>query len=270
MVVNIIEQLKEIGLSEYEGKIYTGLLNESPLTAYEAAKKAGIPTSKVYGVIDKLTANGVLLEISEGSRKKYAPQDPEELIANYRFHINRTLNSLESELKRNHNDEINYIWNLNDHPAFIEKAERMLAEAEENILISLWPEELEIIRPFLEVKEEEGIKIAVVLFGNKTGNCPGMVFPHPIQDTLYNERGGRGFALVVDSKTAMVGTLRKNKEIEGAFSRGPGFIILAEDYIKHDVYIMKIVHRFDGLLQETYGPGYEKLRYIFSNEEVEK
>ena len=35
MVVNINDQLKELGLSEYEGKIYTALLKDSPLTAYE-------------------------------------------------------------------------------------------------------------------------------------------------------------------------------------------------------------------------------------------
>lgn len=55
--------------------------------------------------------------------------------------------------------------------------------------------------------------------------------------------------------------------MDGAYSRGPGFILLAEDYIKHDIYIMKIVRRFDDLLLKTFGPKYRKLRDIYTDEE---
>jgi HTH-type transcriptional regulator, sugar sensing transcriptional regulator len=39
--------------------------------------------------------------------------------------------------------------------------------------------------------------------------------------------------------------------------------MMAEDYIKHDVYIMKIVERFGKPLQECYGEHYERLRDIY-------
>ncbi|MBI9103120.1 MAG: TrmB family transcriptional regulator [Spirochaetales bacterium] len=266
MVVNIIEQLKELGLSEYEGKIYTTLLKESPLTAYEAAKRAGIPSSKVYGVIDKLSTQEILLEVPDGAKKKFAPIDPKDLVENYRFHINQTLDTLAENLKKEKQEEDNYIWNIHEYASFIEKAERLIAEGESSILISLWVEELDMVKPFLQEKVTSGVKTAVVLFGGDADG-PGQVFPHPIKDTLYNERGGRGFALVVDSKTAITGTIRGRRDVTGAFSRDPGFILLAEDYIKHDIYIMKIVRRFDKLLLDTFGPGYKKLRDIFTDEE---
>ncbi len=269
MVVNTIEQLKEIGLSEYESRIYTTLLKDSPLTAYEAAKQAGIPTSKVYGVIDKLSEQGILLEIPEGSRKKYSPLDPDEFLEKYRFHMNKVLDTLTKSLKKGDDEGLNYIWNLNDYSSFMEKAEREIAGAEETILISLWPEEQEVVEPFLKDRNEQGVKISTVLFSENSEGT-GQIFPHPIKDTLYNEKGGRGFTLVVDGKTAIVGTISKDKNVDGAYSRGPGFVLLAEDYIKHDVYIMKIVQRFDKLLIDTFGPGYIMLRNIFSNEEVRK
>ena len=43
---------------------------------------------------------------------------------------------------------------------------------------------------------------------------------------------------------------------------------LAEDYVKHDIYIMKIVERFDPELQARFGPGYEKLRDVWNDEEI--
>ena len=47
-----------------------------------------------------------------------------------------------------------------------------------------------------------------------------------------------------------------------------GFVTLAEDYIKHDVYMMKIVRRFDTTLKGRFGYKYEKLRDIFKDEEA--
>ena len=55
--------------------------------------------------------------------------------------------------------------------------------------------------------------------------------------------------------------------VEGAWSLNRGFVTLAEDYIKHDIYIMKIVERFDPELQARFGPGYEKLRDVWNDEE---
>ena len=49
-----IAHLAEIGLSEYEAKVYLSLLRESPSTAYEIARLSGVPTSKVYAVLGKL------------------------------------------------------------------------------------------------------------------------------------------------------------------------------------------------------------------------
>jgi len=265
MVVNIVNQLKELGLSEYEGKIYLALLAESPLTAYEAAKQAGVPSSKVYPVMEKLAERGLILEIARDDRKKYVPQDPEEFVENRRFHINRTLDLLSEELKKNRREEnVSYIWNLNDYPSFIEQAEKLIAGAESTLLLSAWPEELAAVTPLLREKEAEGVKIATVLFG-ESGTGAGEIFLHPIQDTLYQERGGRGFALVRDGKTALMGTIRKDRRVEGAWSHGPGFVLLAEDYIKHDIYIMKIVRRFDAELIGRFGPGYALLRDVYSD-----
>lgn len=55
--------------------------------------------------------------------------------------------------------------------------------------------------------------------------------------------------------------------MEGAWSTNRGFVTLAEDYIKHDVYIMKIVNRFNGLLVERFGENYVLLRDVFTDGE---
>ena len=55
MVVNIVKRLTGIGLSEYEARAYVALIEKNPVTAYELAKTSGIPTSKIYEVISRLS-----------------------------------------------------------------------------------------------------------------------------------------------------------------------------------------------------------------------
>jgi len=139
----------------------------------------------------------------------------------------------------------------------------MISRCRSSLLLSLWAEEFSILAPLIREKEKEGVKTAVVHFGPaaETGT---LIFEHPIQDTLYQEKGGRGFTLICDANEALSATLSEDS-CEGAWSRGRGFVTLAEDYIKHDIYIMKIVKQFDRELVERYGEGYTLLRDIFSD-----
>jgi hypothetical protein len=118
------------------------------------------------------------------------------------------------------------------------------------------------------------VKTAVVHFGPGGLELVGGVglYRHPIEETLYAERGGRGLTVVADGREALMGTLRETggraEVVEGAWSLNHAFVTLAEDYVKHDIYIMKIVERFDDRLKATFGDGYEQLRDVWNDEEA--
>lgn len=274
MVVNneVLEKLTSLGLAEYEAKAYIALLRENPVTAYEAAKNAGVPTAKIYGVLAKLLEKGMVLELKEEDKKLYAPLDAEEYIEGYRQRMGNTLDALEKELSNlGPKEDLSYIWNVTGYGAFLDRAEMIMRKAEETILLSAWHEELAPLIPIMRERIESGVKIAAVYFGSideeHFADFPAQLFPHPIADTLYQEKGGRGFAVVADSGAALMGTIRKDYSVEGAWSGNQGFVTLAEDYIKHDIYIMKIVGRFDEELIRRFGAGYKRLRDIFSDTE---
>jgi sugar-specific transcriptional regulator TrmB len=273
MVVNnmTVERLTSLGISEYEAKTYIALLQENRVTAYEAAKNAGVPTAKIYGVLAKLLEKGMVLELQEGDKKLYAPLDAEEYIRTYRQRMEGTLEALEEELVSIGTPrDVSYIWNINGYGAFMDRAEMILRRAGKTVLLSAWPEELAPLLQVVREREESGVRCATVYFGVPDGagaDIPGQLFPHPIADTLYQEKGGRGFAIVADSSIAMMGTIKQDYAVEGAWSGSQGFVTLAEDYIKHDIYIMKIVGRLDEELIRTFGPGYRRLRDIFSDTE---
>jgi sugar-specific transcriptional regulator TrmB len=270
MVVNIVSMLMEAGFSEYESRSYIGLLKKYPATAYEIAKSSGIPTSKIYEVLTRLKEKGVVLEAENEGHKKYVPLSPDDFIARVKGKIDTTLSMLNEELSGIATEtEISYIWNIDSYDRLIERARFIISSAKSNLLVSAWEKELAAVSDALKKQEKKKIKIAVVLFGEPSTQV-GQLFLHPIEDTIYNEKGGRGFTLVADSNEVLIGTIYPNDSVSGAWSRNRGFVTIAEDYVKHDIYIMKIVERFDQTLIRRFGEKYHKLRDIFSDEEVKK
>ncbi|GBE00832.1 sugar-specific transcriptional regulator TrmB [bacterium BMS3Bbin06] len=272
MVVNnvksMVDKLAEIGLTEYEAKAFIGLLEKSPVTAYELARASGIPTSKIYEVLVRLSEKGVVLSTGEDGTKRYVPIEPTELIQSYRSRMETTLSSLKEDLASvGKKADVSYIWNINDYEYLLDKAGRIILDARETILISGWAEELGRLESLLKESAGRRVRISMIHFGRPVVRT-GQVFQHPIEDTIYAEKRGRGLAVVVDSREVLMGTVFESGTVEGAWSLNRGFVTMAEDYIKHDIYMMKIVRRFDRILKTTFGNRYEKLRDVFLDEEA--
>jgi sugar-specific transcriptional regulator TrmB len=266
---NLIPKFMSLGLSEYEAKVYLSLLKEHPATAYEIGKSSGVPTSKVYEVIKKLLQKDVLTAMEEKGTKRYVPLEPGEFLDRYRNSVEAVIGSLREDLEAIKGDrELSHIWNISDYGFFMEKAIRMIGGAKKTVLLSLWKEEFGLLEESVTGALKRGVKVAAVHFGlPEPRSWP--IYHHPIEHTLYREKGGRGLVVVADSEEVLMGTVGKGDRVAGAWSTNRGFVTVAEDYIKHDIYIMKIVRRFDKALREKFGDRYVKLRDIFSDEEAE-
>jgi len=264
----ILSKMTGLGLSEYEAKTYLSLLRESPSTAYEIGKHSGVPSSKIYEILKKLTEKGMISIVDNRKTKKYVPIDPDDFLNKHRRMTERTVESLRKDLL-NIQDTINLssVWNITDYDYLMDKARSIIANASRTVLVSVWKEELEQLEEVMKEALNRKVQLVTVHFG-LTKTRSGQVYQHPIEDTIYQEKNGRGIVAVADSREVLMGTIFKYGRVEGAWSRNRGFITVAEDYIKHDVYIMKIIKRYDRLLKERFGNRYEKLRDIFNDEEV--
>ena len=265
----IIAKMTAIGFSEYEAKAYLSLLTRQPATAYEIAKASGVPTSKVYEVLGKLIDKGIVSIIDEGKTRKYVPLEPAEFLERHRSATEALVASLKSDLLAFKGvEDVSYIWNITEYAYLIDKGRRMIKSASGTLLVSLWREEMSLWEDDLREAIRRGVKVAVVHFGMSTSTIE-QIYQHPIEDTIYQEKGGRGIVLIADAAEVLIGTVFNEGKVEGAWSSNRGFVTLAEDYVKHDIYIMKIVRRFDVTLVKRFGPGYAKLREIFKDEEAE-
>lgn len=270
MVVNIpmktaISKLTQLGFSNYEARAYTALLQDNPLTAYEISKNSGIPSSKIYEVIRKLEDRNTIQSIRSQRSRLYIPVSPDEFVENYKLSVEDSLKSIRNSLKGvKVKIDTNYTWHMKDYEDIILRAKRMVNTARETALLMVWPDEAEQLMEEVTEAEQRGLRIAVIHYGPttmKTGN----VYRHAVEDSLYAKRGCRGLTLITDSKEALIAKI-SDTDAGAIWSMNDAFVIMAEDYLRHDIYLIKTMMRFDPLLKEKFGERYEKMLDVFHDE----
>ncbi len=74
-----IKTLKQIGIEEKEAKIYLALLELGETTVIPLSKKAGIPRTTCYSVIEKMAKKGLLSQTPRGAHTYISPASPEKI-----------------------------------------------------------------------------------------------------------------------------------------------------------------------------------------------
>jgi sugar-specific transcriptional regulator TrmB len=265
----LLDRLREIGLGEYEARLYLALVKRHPANGYELSRSSGVPSSKVYEVLARLQEKDLVFPTDGGGRaKRYVPVDPEEFIERYRARVDRALDGLRDELDAITVDEpIGYIWNVQGRVPVLERTSHLVERAERTLLISGWDEELSELAPAIAAAHRRKVQVAVIDYGSLPLEASA-VYTHPIKDTIHGEKGGRGLTLCADARVALMGLVQDDGGAHGAWSRNQAFVAAAEDYLKHDIYVQKIVGRFHDLLVETYGPNFTRWRDVFSDRVV--
>jgi len=259
------DQLKNLGFTSNEAKAYVTLLGCQPSSAYEIAKRAGLPTSKIYETVARLTAKGVFQASEDDSgNQQYFAMAPRDLMDSIRnktiIETEQLLNVLE---KIPSTDQSNLIWPLLDSNQIISRSLELINQATDTLLISLWPEELAWCERALRDAEKRKVKVALVHFGQPKTQI-GATYHHPVEKTLYAEKEGRGLTIVSDGAQVVIANFKIGGDVDGAWSRNESFVTVAEDYVKHDVYITKVTKFLGPEVTKRFGEDYQQLRDVFN------
>lgn len=84
----ITDDLAEVGLSEYEAKVYSAMLHQELLTASDITKISDVPRGRVYDIINQLIDKGFCVMVP-GAVKKFRAVDPRMAIQNLIEHQQR-------------------------------------------------------------------------------------------------------------------------------------------------------------------------------------
>jgi sugar-specific transcriptional regulator TrmB len=134
--------LEELGLTNYEARVYLALIRRDVFTAAEVAREAGVPRQRVYDVLEGLIRRQLAI-LHPGRVAGYSAVAPdtavERLIEQQRRSLGR-LERLSSELKptfesgRTHTDPLDYVEVLRDPADITERFARLQSTAERELL----------------------------------------------------------------------------------------------------------------------------------------
>lgn len=71
----LLERLREVGLSRYEAAVYLGLVTDQNAKVTEISKRTGVPQPKVYQALDSLVEKG-FCSMGSDLVNRYRPIDP--------------------------------------------------------------------------------------------------------------------------------------------------------------------------------------------------
>jgi len=77
--MEIPKALELLGLSIRESKVYEALLNSGPTTITRIIKATGIPSSKIYDVLERLIQKGLVSQIIVKGKKEFHASNPKKL-----------------------------------------------------------------------------------------------------------------------------------------------------------------------------------------------
>ncbi len=74
---NLIEQLKNLNLSDKEARVYLSLLELGPSTPYKIAKRARLKRPTAYVIAEELVEKGLIIQVTGEKNKLYMARSPE-------------------------------------------------------------------------------------------------------------------------------------------------------------------------------------------------
>ena len=242
---NILRHLQHLNFSQYESMAYLSLLKQSEVTGYELAKNSGIPDSKIYAVLNKLLEKDVILAL-DSEPVKYAPIPPDDIIARMKGDYLSTFDTLSQGLNDIYkNDQIpdQYIWNLSGRQEIMRRIIEFINQAETSIYLSVWDEEVAGIKESLYRANERGVKMSIVHYG-KILLGVGQEYRHGREHQIRQQRGARRIALEVDEEKVVLAHFLDDGSSNALWTNNTGLVLLAKDYIIHDIYTIRMAEKF--------------------------
>jgi sugar-specific transcriptional regulator TrmB len=235
----IVESLQQLGLSQYEARVYLGLLTHGPQNGNEVSRTSGVPSSKVYAMLERLAEDGIVARTRRGNTVEYVCVPPNDLLHKLREQYVQPLEYLQETLPEmasgNPEPEILQVESLE---AIIDSARAIIRSAQTEIYLSLWEENVEPLRQDLEDADDRGVRIAGMLYGAESVRV-GWWQLHSYTETVSSRIRGRMLTMVADAGETLIAHMPEHGEASAVRTRNPVLCLVAEEYLIHDLTLQK-------------------------------
>lgn len=243
----IVQRLGELGMSTYEAKAYLALVTAGrPLNGYEVAKSSGVPRSTVYETLGKLVNRGAAFEARTAQDSTcYLALPPKALLGRISRDFEESLQALQAELPTlAAPQEAHLIHNIVAYEPLLHRCEDVIRDARRELFVSIWPEELDQLRPALNQARDRGVDVTMLVFGEDPEPI-GYTYRHRFSppDFVLNYLGYRLFVVVGDACQSVVGGSR-GSDAWGVYTDNPAVVMLSMEYVRHDIAMQLLGTQF--------------------------
>ena len=137
----LIAQLKELGLTEYEAKAYTALVQNSHVSAYQVSKNSGIPRARIYDILNGLVEKGFVLKEETADQTTYSSIPVEMFLQQVQQRWQSNFTSISDQLEKLETKEQETepkVLMLKGKQTIINYCQTLLKKAETKVILSMW------------------------------------------------------------------------------------------------------------------------------------
>ena len=225
--------------------------------------QSGVPSAKVYQTLPKLIERGVVFLMNNGTKsaqKCYSPLPWQELLKTLQNSHNDDMNKMEKYFKKMDSfveEDWSMLYHIDGYEANIDSLKQQIDKAKHSILFSGWSEELVLLKDHFENAVNRGVNIKSILFdADDIQALPWENFGHH-KGRFTNARHLGEFVAVFDEHTVFIFNIES--PAHGIISSHTALVKVAENYIRHDIYINQVIDDFGDVLKEKYGDEFEDM-----------
>ncbi len=247
-----VESLRDLGLTEYEAKVYTALVKIRSGTASDIHLVSGIPRSAVYGALNRLEERGIV-EIQSSKPMRYRAVPPETALEKLKdYFVCESENALISlkEIYQTQKIEAREeaIWTISGVKNVSDKIIEMIRGAQTDIIFAAsYPSFHEIAKTypiFENIKGEiinkigEGVTVRVTGSRSEeleeiTKNIPGaQIRAFPADKSMAS-----GGLLITDGNEALITIVSENVntsmyDLTAIYTNGEGAVSIFKHFVE--------------------------------------
>ncbi|MEA1945498.1 MAG: helix-turn-helix domain-containing protein [Euryarchaeota archaeon] len=137
---NAVESLRNLGLTEYEARVYTALVKIASGTASDIHIVSGIPRSAVYGALNRLEERGVI-ETQSSKPMRYRAVPPENALEKLKGNFIAESEDALASLKEIYQTQAatargEVVWTINGVKNVSDKALEMITGAQQDVIFA--------------------------------------------------------------------------------------------------------------------------------------
>ena len=250
---DIISLLERFGLSPYEAKAYWAAVGQAPLTAYKLAQLSGVPRPRIYEIVNRLVAKGLLI-FQSGGRTLLAAAGAEKILSRKEAEHRAMIDRLRELLAAVPSVEAPGIWNISGRDEVLQTARGLLDAARRYVYFESMAENVRELHPALLKLRQRKVALNGIYCGELPSGCPGLI-KHLGEVCLTSGE----IAVVVDGEQALVGCTQPPDCASAALTGNHGVINVTREYIRHEVFLNSLLGGEDKAATESYIRKYRNL-----------